>query len=123
KYFQHTGFISNKDAKLAEACQALNEVTPMGVADLKSAIQSAEKLFADNTSTRKLIVYIGDGVSALNPMTAEDRTILASNLLSKEIQFFAVPVGIKPDMLDMSGIASATGGALFRLAQKEKPEA
>ncbi|HMO36845.1 MAG TPA: hypothetical protein PKA06_12450, partial [Gemmatales bacterium] len=87
KYFQHTGFISNKDAKLAEACQALNEFTPMGVADLKSAIQSSEKLFADNTSTRKLIVYIGDGVSALNPMTAEDRTILASNLLSKEIQF------------------------------------
>jgi hypothetical protein len=100
KYAQHTGFISAKDAKLADAHKALNDVTPMGTADLKSAIQTAEKLFDGSNDRRKVIVYIGDGVSALNPMTAADRTNLASNLLSKEIQFFAVPVGFKPDILD-----------------------
>jgi hypothetical protein len=123
KVSQHTGFVSAKDAKVAAGLKALNDVTPMGCADLKSAISSVEKLFDNANDRRKVIVYIGDGTSALNPMKADERTVLSSTLLGKDIQFFVVPVGYKPDVLDMSGIASATGGAVLRLADKEAPEA
>ncbi|HQR41065.1 MAG TPA: VWA domain-containing protein, partial [Gemmatales bacterium] len=123
KLTQHTGFVSAKDAKVTAGLKGLNDVTPMGCADLKSALTSVNNLFDGSNDRRKVIVYIGDGVSALSPMQAADRNNLASTMLSKEIQFFVVPVGMKPDVLDMSGIASMTGGAVLRLANQESPEA
>jgi hypothetical protein len=118
-----SGLIAAKDAKVAESVTALDQVVPLGAADLKSGLQSASTLLAGSAGRQKIVCYIGDGASVLSPLQSTDRQSIAGDMLGKEIQFFAVPVGYNPDVLDLSGIATATGGAILRLAPSETPEA
>jgi hypothetical protein len=117
------GFKAAKSDKVKETSDYLaHKEYAAGAADLKNALKKSLRDFGSRTDRHMVILFLGDGESCLNPLTASDRSALAAEMTSREIAFFAVPLGTRLDPSNLHGFASATGGAVVRLLGEESPE-
>jgi hypothetical protein len=117
------GFKSVRSPKIAETSDYLTKKEyAAGAADLKNAIKKSLRDFGNRSDRQQVVLFLGDGESCLNPLTASDRSALAAEMTSREIAFFAVPLGTRLDAANLHGLASGTGGAVVRLLGEESPE-
>ncbi len=117
------GFVAKESLKIKDSLKELEKITPMGAADLKSALTRATESFENHPNRQQVILYLGDGVSTLSPISHGDRTKLARDLVERKVAFFPVPVGPQLDAQLIHGLTSATGGQVLRPDTKETLEA
>ena len=55
------------------------------------------KSFDTSKDRRRIILFLGDGMSTHNPMTDADRTALARQMTERRIGFYPVPLGVQVD--------------------------
>src|SRR5262249_61356692 len=82
-----------------------------GAVDLKDAIERVAKEFDGRTTRQQVILYLGDGESALNPLDEAGRYKLAADLRAQHIAFYAVPLGAPMNPHNLHALVSGTGGA------------
>src|SRR5205807_5622050 len=86
------GFQPGKSARVDEALAALNQEVPLGDTDLKEGLKKAIARFEGNRNRQQLILFLGDGMSVHNPITAGDRAQLSRDMVKNAIAFFTVPL-------------------------------
>ncbi len=91
-----------------------------GVCDLKGAITKAIKNFDIRADRQPIVLLLGDGESAYDPITTSERYQIAQDLVNQKIAFFAVPLGLQLNPMNLHGFPSATGGMVIRMAANEK---
>ncbi len=116
------GFVSKESLKIKASLSELEKITPMGAADLKAALARATEAFENHPNRQQVVLYLGDGVSTLNPINGDDRAKLARDLVARKAAFFPVPLGPHVDAQIIHGLTSATGGQVLRPDPKEKVE-
>jgi tetratricopeptide (TPR) repeat protein len=89
-----------------------------GAVDLKDAVERVAKEFEGKTTRQQVILYLGDGESALNPLDEASRFKLANDLHSQNIAFYAVPLGTPMNAHNLHTLVSGTGGSVFRVADE-----
>src|SRR5262249_44313866 len=82
-----------------------------GAVDLKDAIERVAKEFDGRTTRQQVILYLGDGESALNPLDEAGRYKIAADLRAQHIAFYAVPLGAPMNPHNLHALVSGTGGA------------
>ena len=111
------GFLSPADSKLAVAkylSVLRDKEYPVGADDLKDALTRVIASLKLQASRQRLVVYLGNGQSLLDPLLAEDRQALASQMVDKQIAFFTVPLGRHPSPQVLHGLAGGTAGVVMR---------
>lgn len=110
------GFFAPNSPEVSEAAISLTEVEyGSGATDLKNAITKARATIAPARGRQQVILLLGDGESAFNPVSEDDRLNLGTQMDNDEIAFFAVPLGLKVNPQNLHGLAAYTGGAVVRL--------
>lgn len=89
---------------------------PSGATDLRNAIEQALRDFDGKISRQQTIVYIGDAESAFEPLGEKDRYLLANKVREAKVQFFAVPLGMQINGLNMHSLVTGTGGSVVRFS-------
>jgi hypothetical protein len=109
------GFYSGKSPQVKEALAALKQEVPLGDTDLKGGLHKAIARFEGSRDRQQVILFLGDGMSVHNPLTASDRAELCQEMVKKTVAFYPVPLGPQLDPANLHGLASGTGGAVVRL--------
>jgi hypothetical protein len=109
------GFQAAQSEAVKDALNKLKEETPLGATDLKKGLEQATASFEPDPSRQRVLVFLGDGMSSFNPISAADRAKICENLVKNEIAFFPVPLGPMLDPQNLHGIASGSGGKVVRL--------
>ena len=105
------------------ALKPLQAEVPMGALDLKATLTEAAAAFENRAGRQQLVLFLGDGLSVLNPFRPSDLADVAARMVKDEIAFFPVPLGLRPDPAALHGLASNTGGAPIRCQLGDTPEA
>jgi hypothetical protein len=108
--------------KLGDALKALNEEYPAGASNLKKALDGGAGAFENRNGRQRVLLFLGDGRSILDPITVANRNDLCAGLVKREIAFFPVPLGHRPDPDNLHGLATGTGGAPIRVLPNDQPE-
>jgi len=87
---------------------------PAGDADLKDALAKAVASFDATKDRQRILLFLGDGLSTHNPMSEDDRQMLAMSMVERQIAFFPVPLGIRLNPNTLHGLANSTGGIVLR---------
>ncbi|MFO0807706.1 MAG: VWA domain-containing protein [Gemmataceae bacterium] len=117
------GFQSAGSAKLTDALTYLaTREYAAGAVDLKTGLNKILRSFTAGADRRQAVLFLGDGESALNPLSDADRCALASEMTGREIAFFPVPLGNKLDAKNLHGLATGTGGMVVRMLGEDKVE-
>ena len=87
------GLASAADARAAFG--PLKNEYASGAVDLKDAIDRVAKEFDGKATRQQVILYLGDGESALNPLDEASRYKLAADLHDQNIAFYAIPLGAR----------------------------
>src|SRR5262249_40405844 len=86
------GFKPARDAQ--QAIKALKTEPPAGGTNLTEGVAKALAAFKEEKKGRqRVFLYFGDGMSVEHPVTGEERTRLAADLVQQEVAFFPVPLG------------------------------
>jgi hypothetical protein len=93
---------------------------PSGTTDLKNALSEAVKSFDTSKNRQRVFLFLGDGMSAFNPLNDVDRHELARTMVAGQIAFFPVPLGIRLDPHTLHGLANSTGGMVLRTTIEEE---
>jgi tetratricopeptide (TPR) repeat protein len=117
------GFQSPKSGEIRNALANLRHEVPLGDTDLKEGLQRALAAFEPGSDRRQVIVFLGDGMSIHNPLTAGDRNRLCESMVQKGVSFFPVPLGPHLDPQNLHGLATGTGGLVVRVAAKDDASA
>ncbi|MEI7685346.1 MAG: vWA domain-containing protein, partial [Planctomycetota bacterium] len=111
-------FLAPKNAddlkKLQAALEKLKTNYPAGDTDLKVGISKAAESFDGSESRQRILVFLGDGQSTHNPLSADDRFALCQELVAKKVGFFPVPLGSQVHPENLHGLATGTGGLVLR---------
>jgi tetratricopeptide (TPR) repeat protein len=94
--------------------------TPLGAVDLKTALERAIKSYDGGASRQRILLFLGDGQSTYNPLSAAARGALASEMVKRRVAFFPVPLGLQLEPANLHGLASATGGVVLRTRVAEE---
>jgi tetratricopeptide (TPR) repeat protein len=96
-----------------------------GATDLKNGLAKALQQFGrlDPTGRQRVLLFLGDGESALNPLDDLDRLQLSEQMVGQSVAFFPVPLGQPVNPKNLHGLASGTGGVPVRLQANEAPDA
>jgi hypothetical protein len=109
--------------QLGEALKALNDEYPCGASNLKAALRDVTKDLPRRANRQRVILFFGDGRSLNDPITTKDRAELCDGMIERQIAFFPIPLGHRPDPDNLHGLATGTGGAPIRLLPGDQPEA
>lgn len=109
------GFRSGKSPQVSEALTALRQEIPLGDTDLKEGLKKAVARFEGDGGRQQVILFLGDGMSVHNPITANERAQLCQEMVKHAIAFYPVPLGPKLDPANLHGLASGTGGSVVRM--------
>ena len=90
-----------------------------GAVDLKDAVTRVAKEFDGKATRQQVILYLGDGESALNPLDEPARYKLAADLRAQNIGFYAVPLGAPMNPHNIHSLVSGTGGTVLRVADEK----
>jgi hypothetical protein len=107
--------------ELKAGLRALHDEYPCGATNLNEALQTALAKF-HSPDRRQAVVFMGDGMSIRDPITAEERTALSARMVENQIAFFPIPLGLRLDPVTLHGFASNTGGTTVRVAADERVE-
>ncbi len=110
------GFKPAKSQALADGIVALHQEVPLGDTDLKDALTRAAASFDGGAERRHAIVFLGDGMSIHNPVSAAERSKLSAPLVARAIEFVGVPLGPRVDGANLNSLAAGTGGVVLTLA-------
>jgi tetratricopeptide (TPR) repeat protein len=113
------GFHSGKSPQVKEAVESLKQEVPLGDTDLKGGLRKALARIEGSRGRQQVLLFLGDGMSVHNPLTAGDRTELCRDMVKKEVAFYPVPLGPQLDPANLHGLASGTGGTVVRLQPGE----
>ena len=106
----------SEDVKTAAI--ALTEVEyGSGATDLKVGLQKALATLSPNPGRHQMVLFLGDGESTFDPLTEDDRIAIGTDMDSKNVFFFAVPLGIKVNPANLHGLATLTGGTVIRVQE------
>ncbi|MBA4187284.1 MAG: hypothetical protein C0467_04615 [Planctomycetaceae bacterium] len=112
------GFFPASADEVREAAVALTEIEyGSGATDLKNAINKSLATIAPARGRQQVVLLLGDGDSAFNPITEDDRLALGTGMDTRDVGFFAVPLGIKVNPQNLHGLAAQTGGAVIRIQE------
>ena len=112
------GFFQPDAPELNDAAVALTDVEyGSGAADLKNALTKSLATIAPARGRQQVVLLLGDGDSAFNPITEEDRIALGARMDADDIGFFSVPLGLKVNPQNLHGLAAHTGGAVVRIQE------
>ena len=84
------GFVAPNSAEMAAALGALNQRTPLGSCDLEKALETALKSFSGDNKSARAIVYIGDGSSRANVLTADQLDRVVNDLVAQRTPVIAL---------------------------------
>ena len=105
------GFVAPNGAAMATALGALEQRTPLGSCDLEKALDTAAKSFTgDSSKSARAIVYIGDGSSRANALTAEQLDRVVNDLVAQRAPVIAFGIGSQIQEQLLGTLASRTGG-------------
>ena len=108
----------------AAAAADLARETPLGAMDLKKGIQSARSaLNRLGGANRKMIVFIGRGVSTASFFNRHEAARLTAELAKDRITFSAFANGAVTNNNALASLVFQTGGAIADLRIKEGAEA
>ena len=93
-----------------------------GAVDLKDTIDRVAKEFDGRTTRQQVILYLGDGESALNPLDEAARYRLAADLRSQNIAFYAIPLGAPINGHNIHTLVSGTGGLVIRVTDENSQD-
>jgi len=110
------GFKPANDKAIAEAAKRLaEEEFAAGAVDLKAGLDQAVKQFSGAAGRQQIVLYLGDGESALGTKITEPvRVEMGKRLADRSIQFFAVPLGMSISANNLHGLAVLSGGSVVR---------
>jgi len=113
------GFVEK--GQFDDALKTLAKEYPSGSANLKKALADAigDDGFEIKRDRRRVILYLGDGMSVAGPLSADDRAELCGKLVKKGVAYFSVPLGSRFDPLNLHGLPNATGGLVVRCKHNE----
>jgi tetratricopeptide (TPR) repeat protein len=109
-------------AEARAALAPLEKEYASGAVDLKDAVERVAKEFDGRTTRQQVILYLGDGESALNPLDEAGRYKLAANLRAQHVAFYAVPLGTPMNPHNLHALVSGTGGAVLRTTDEPTAE-
>jgi tetratricopeptide (TPR) repeat protein len=115
-----TGGFKKKD-EAQDAVKVLKKEYPAGATNLKKALSDACAKFDRRADRQRLILFLGDGLSILDPIQPEDRSQLCAKLAELEVAFFPIPLGSRLDPQNLHGLASGTGGTAIRPSVLDQP--
>jgi tetratricopeptide (TPR) repeat protein len=116
------GFHDAKSDRVKDAFKELKNEVPLGNTDLANAVEKASASFDVDTAARqRVLVFLGDGMSVYNPLSAGERAKLSADLVQRQIAFFSVPLGAQFDSRNLHGLATGTGGLVVRILPTDKP--
>ena len=100
------GFVAPNSPEMAAALGALDRRTPLGSCDLEKALDTAAKSFAGDSKSPRAIVYIGDGSSRANLLSADQLDRVVNDLVAQRAPVIAFGVGpqIQEQMLGNPGL-------------------
>jgi hypothetical protein len=107
--------------QFGDGIKALNDEYPAGASNLKKALRDAAGAFV-KPNIQRVVLFLGDGRSILDPISPSDRNDLCAELVKKEIAFFPLPLGRRPDPDNLHGLATGTGGAPIRKLAEDRVE-
>jgi tetratricopeptide (TPR) repeat protein len=113
KDFQPAG---SEDVRAAAAALTETEYGS-GATDLKGALAKALATLAPNRGRQQLVLFLGDGDSAYDPVSEADRVALGGRMEQADVFFFAVPLGVRVNAHNLHGLAALTGGAVVRVQE------
>ncbi|WP_197526651.1 VWA domain-containing protein [Botrimarina colliarenosi] len=103
-----------ESTELTAALAALTEVTPLGASELRGAIESAaDRLAKGESSRRRAILYIGDGVSMGATKLAGAWADTVRQLRSDRVAVSSFAVGPQKNAAMLASLANLTGGNLY----------
>ncbi len=109
-----SGFTPPGSPQLQQALEKLHKRVPLGSTDLPLAISQAIKLLGHPaTELPARVVYIGDGVSAVNLVGPEQMDRLASQMRQARAPLLAYAVGPQRDVFVLAALAMHSGGRVF----------
>src|SRR5262249_15442339 len=108
-------FRARDSEKVKAAVQKLKDEYPAGDTDLKEGLKRAVASFEPERTRQRILIYVGDGMSTHNHMTAADRARICEEMAKNEIAFFPIPLGPNLDPQNLHGLASGTGGKVDRV--------
>ncbi len=114
------GFHAPKSQNVLSAVNELRQEVPLGDTDLKDGFRKAVELFGGAGDRQQVVVFLGDGMSIHNPLSASDRAQLCEDLVKREIAVFPIPLGPRLDPANLHGFAVGTGGAVVRTQPRDK---
>jgi hypothetical protein len=93
---------------------------PAGTTDLGRGLERAINSFEITEGRRRILLYLGDGLSTHNPVSNSARTQLCKQMVDRKITFFPVPLGMAFNPDNLHGLASGTGGTVVRVQVLEE---
>ena len=106
-------FVAPNSPEMAQAMASLDRRTPLGTNDIEKALTAALKSYRGDASRGRAIVYIGDGSSRANPLSAEQLDGLASDLAADRIPVISYAIGLRVDSTMLRVLAGRTGGLVL----------
>jgi tetratricopeptide (TPR) repeat protein len=108
-------------AQAKSALLALEQEAGFGGVDLKNGLEQAIRSVPVKAGRQPILLYVGNGMSNVRPLSEGERLSLAQQMVAKEMAFFPVPLGTRVDPTTLHGLASATGGAPIRIRLSDEP--
>ncbi len=100
-------------ADLKGAVDKLRGVAPLGSTDMEQALTTAADLLKTSGADNRVVVYIGDGVSAANLLRGSSFARLADKLREDRVSVDSYAIGPKRDAELLAAIANQSGGNLY----------
>lgn len=115
-----TGLVAATNPAWDSAVSKLKKRTPLGATDLAQALRTASKMFGNEPSVQRTIVYIGDGVNRQGFLTQPQQRELIGSLVNSRISISTFLIGPVVDVPTVASIVNQTGGVLYSLAMQYK---
>lgn len=113
------GFQAPNAPAVGAALAELQKEIPLGDTDLRESFKKAASLFGGQSDRQQAVVFVGDGMSLHNPLSAAERAQLCDDLVRREIAVFPVPAGPRLDPTNLHALATFTGGSVVRVMPKD----
>ncbi|HEX4612936.1 MAG TPA: VWA domain-containing protein, partial [Urbifossiella sp.] len=107
---------TSEDVKAAAAAITETEYGS-GATDLKGSLAKALATLAPNRGRQQIVLFLGDGDSAYDPVSEGDRVALGGRMEQADVFFFAVPLGVRVNANNLHGLAALTGGSVVRVQE------
>ncbi len=105
-------FAAPKSDETGRALMALKRRAPLGATDMPVALRAAIASFDAKSSSPRVVVYIGDGMSAAQFMVVDQYGELIDDLVRAQVSVSSYAIGSRVDSGLLASLANATGGML-----------